>query len=315
MSNFILNLIIFATVFSIVLPIIIWTRKRPQELLPELITSKISRVATSSATIRERRRGNDTRKNRTLKSRVFSNISSAEQEFLKKVKRLTVKAGMREYDAVEKFLRMKMIAMVVLFLGAYLVIEPYCPAWNIPMVIQVFISLVFGIMAGHWCTDLQLAMLAQEREKEIDRGVPDLIDLFIICVEAGLSLNKCIKRIAEELRSSNRTLRDELAYTSIELEMMPNYKVVFRNLEDRVESQAINVVSRTISQSIEHGASLSVSLKNIAIEARRKRMLLAEAKAAKIPTLMILPMVFFTLPCLFIVMLGPVILDAIRNIG
>jgi tight adherence protein C len=95
--------------------------------------------------------------------------------------------------------------------------------------------------------------------------------------------------------------------------MVPNYKLVFKNLEDRVDSQSLNVVSRTISQSIEHGAPLSTSLKSIAGESRRKRMLLAEAKAAKIPTLMILPMVFFILPCLFIVMLGPVALNAMKN--
>jgi tight adherence protein C len=108
-------------------------------------------------------------------------------------------------------------------------------------------------------------------------------------------------------------LADEMSLTAIELEMIPDSRQVFTNLENRTDSLQIKTLSKTLSQSIEYGSSLSVSLRDLAVESRQKRMLDAEAAAAQAPTLLTLPMMFFIMPCLFIVMLGPVIVGMIRS--
>jgi tight adherence protein C len=139
------------------------------------------------------------------------------------------------------------------------------------------------------------------------------VDLLVICSESGLDLNRSIRRIARELRTSNPTLADELSLTSIELEMIPDHRQVFQNLEDRTNCMEIKTLSKTLSQSIEYGSSLSTTLRDLAVESRQKRMLNAEAKAAQAPTLLTLPMMFFIMPCLFIVMLGPVIIGMMKS--
>jgi tight adherence protein C len=95
--------------------------------------------------------------------------------------------------------------------------------------------------------------------------------------------------------------------------MIPDHRQVFQNLENRTDCLQIRTLSKTFSQSIEYGSSLAVSLRDLAIESRQKRMLDAEARAAQAPTLLTLPMMFFIMPCLFIVMLGPVITGMIRS--
>jgi tight adherence protein C len=114
------------------------------------------------------------------------------------------------------------------------------------------------------------------------------------------------------MRTSNPVMADELSLTAIELEMIPDHRQVFENLENRTNCLPIKTLSKTFSQSIEYGSSLAVSLRDLAVESRHKRMLDAEARAAQAPTLLTLPMMFFIMPCLFIVMLGPTIVGMIK---
>ena len=104
-----------------------------------------------------------------------------------------------------------------------------------------------------------------------------------------------------------------MVLTSIELEMIPDSRVVFENLEKRTDCLEIKTISKTMIQSVEYGSSLADSLKELAVETRQRRMLEAEGKAAQAPTLLTLPMMIFIMPCLFIVMLGPVIISVIRS--
>ena len=111
---------------------------------------------------------------------------------------------------------------------------------------------------------------AQERQDSIDNGVPDLIDLLVVCTDSGLDLNRAIARIAREMRHSNLELSDELTLTAVEIEMIPDFKQVFANMENRTDSLQIKSLAKTLSQSIEYGSPLSELLKQLSIEARTK---------------------------------------------
>jgi tight adherence protein C len=227
------------------------------------------------------------------------------------MRELLQKAGMRQDDALEMLMRQKVAASLICMVIILILLIVYDP--SIPILVNVLGSFVIGVLCGHKLTDIGLESEANKRKEAIDNGVPDLIDLLVICTESGLDLNRSVRRIAREMRTSNFILADELSLTSIELEMIPDQKVVFQNLGNRTDSTQIKTLAKTLSQSIEYGASLTVTLRDLAVESRQKRMLDAEAKAAQAPALLTLPMMFFTLPCLFIVMLGPVIVDMIEQ--
>lgn len=241
----------------------------------------------------------------------FNYIVELDSGILEEMQSLLLKAGLRKDNALEEFMKAKVTCGISLFFIVFVIILSYDV--DIPIVATIFLSLIVGVFGGHKVTNMQLEMMAEKRRDAIEHGVPDLIDLLVICTESGLDLNKAIRRIAREMRTSNPVLADELSLTSIELEMIPDHRQVFQNLEDRTNCLPIRTLSKTFSQSIEYGSSLAVSLRDLAVESRQKRMLDAEAKAAAAPTLLTLPMMFFIMPCLFIVMLGPVISGMISS--
>lgn len=244
-------------------------------------------------------------------SSLLNFFAAKNQALIEEMRELLLQAGNRHEAALEEFLKMKFIACIALFFILFLLLATN--DFGIPFSMAFFLALVFGIYGGHKLTNLNMTMLANKRKDAIEHGVPDLVDLLVICAESGLDLNRSIQRIAREMRTSNPTLADELTLTSIELEMIPDHRVAFTNLENRTNSLQIKTISKTLSQSIEYGSSLAVSLRDLAVESRQKRMLEAEGKAAQAPTLLTLPMMFFILPCLFIVMLGPVIIGVINS--
>jgi tight adherence protein C len=245
-------------------------------------------------------------------NKLLNLIAEKNKELLENMQSLLQKSGMRQQDALEEFMKSKLTSAIALFLillTLYLLSE----IDDLPFLLVVIILFLISVVGGHKLTDMNLEIIANKRMADIENGVPDLIDLLVICSESGLDLNRSIRRIARELRTSNPTLADELSLTSIELEMIPDHRQVFKNLEDRTNCMQIKSLSKTLSQSIEYGSSLSTTLRDLAVESRQKRMLNAEAKAAQAPTLLTLPMMFFIMPCLFIVMLGPVIIGMMKS--
>lgn len=244
-------------------------------------------------------------------NKFFNLIAEKNQGLIEEMEQLLLKAGIREDNAMEEFLKSKLVSMVALFLTLFLFLTTNDLDVTAP--VAFIVSLVVGVLGGHRLTNMNIEIIASRRQEAIENGVPDLVDLLVICTESGLDLSRSIRRIARELRTSNPVLADELSLTSIEMEMIPDHKQVFDNLENRTNSLQIKTISKTLSQSIEYGSSLAVSLRDLAVESRQKRMLTAEARAAQAPTLLTLPMMFFIMPCLFIVMLGPVIVGMIKS--
>ncbi|MDR1375574.1 MAG: type II secretion system F family protein [Holosporaceae bacterium] len=238
-------------------------------------------------------------------------IATKNKDLIAEMQELLMKTGIRHRNALEEFMKSKLISAIAIFFIALITLATN--DFDIPLPLCMLISLIGAILGGHKLTNLNLQIMANRRKEAIEHGVPDLIDLLVICTESGLDLNRAIRRIARELRTSNPLLADELSLTSIELEMIPDHRQVFENLENRTDCLEIKTISKTLSQSIEYGSSLSTSLRDLAVESRQRRMLEAEARAAQAPTLLTLPMMFFIMPCLFIVMLGPVIVGMIKS--
>jgi tight adherence protein C len=168
----------------------------------------------------------------------------------------------------------------------------------------------FGVFAGaailgYKGADIYVNNLISKRTDLIRKGLPDAIDLLVICAEAGLTVDAAFSRVSKELGSAYPELADEFSLTSIELGFLTERRQAFENLSYRVALDHIKGVVTTMIQTEKYGTPLASSLRVLSAEFRNDRMMRAEEKAARLPAIMTVPLILFILPTLFIVILGP----------
>ena len=168
----------------------------------------------------------------------------------------------------------------------------------------------FGLFAAvtilsYKAADIYISNLITKRTTEIRKGLPDALDLLVICAEAGLTVDTAFNRVAKELGRGYPELGDEFALTAIELGFLTERRVAFENLAYRVNLEAIKGVVTTMIQTEKYGTPLASALRVLSAEFRNDRMMRAEEKAARLPAIMTIPLILFILPTLFIVILGP----------
>ena len=168
---------------------------------------------------------------------------------------------------------------------------------------------LFGFAAfvflGYKGPELYLSNKSAKRTAEIQKGLPDALDLLVICAEAGLTVDAAFNRVAKELGRAYPELGDEFALTAIELSFLSERKMAFDNLAYRVDLEAVKGVVTTMVQTERYGTPLASALRVLSAEFRNERMMRAEEKAARLPAIMTVPLILFILPVLFIVILGP----------
>ncbi|MFZ1425638.1 MAG: type II secretion system F family protein [Geminicoccaceae bacterium] len=171
------------------------------------------------------------------------------------------------------------------------------------------------ILVGFFGPDVIVFNTASKRRLALLKGLPDGLDLLVICAEAGLSLDSALHRVSEEIARSSPELADELGVTSVELNFLPERRRALENLADRIGLPAMRGVVNTLIQTERYGTPLSQSLRVLSAEFRDQRMLRAEEKAARLPATLTVPMILFILPTLFIVLVGPAMIDVIDHIS
>jgi tight adherence protein C len=168
----------------------------------------------------------------------------------------------------------------------------------------------YGVVAGalllsYKAPDLYLKNKITKRTDAIRKGLPDALDLLVICAEAGLTVDAAFHRVARELGRAYPELGDEFTLTAIELGFLSDRKQAFENLAQRVDLDAVKGVVTTMVQTEKYGTPLASALRVLSAEFRNERMMRAEEKAARLPAIMTVPLILFILPTLFVVILGP----------
>jgi tight adherence protein C len=153
--------------------------------------------------------------------------------------------------------------------------------------------------------DIFLKNKITKRSNAIRKGLPDALDLLVICAEAGLTVDAAFHRVAKELGRAYPELGDEFTLTAIELGFLTERRQAFENLATRVNLDAVKGVVTTMIQTEKYGTPLASALRVLSGEFRNERMMRAEEKAARLPAIMTIPLILFILPTLFIVILGP----------
>jgi tight adherence protein C len=178
-----------------------------------------------------------------------------------------------------------------------------------------FVPAMAAVLFGFYAPKIYLRNAADKRAKQLQRALPDGLDLMVICAEAGLSLDATLGRVSRELGNTWPELAEELGITAAELTFLPERRTAFENLNTRTDSDGIRGVVNTLTQTAKFGTPLAQSLRVLAAEMRQARMTRAEEKAARLPAMLTVPMIIFILPTLFIVLLGPAAINIMDTMG
>jgi tight adherence protein C len=225
---------------------------------------------------------------------------------------LLAQAGLRGRDALFVYLGARLCLPLVL--GATSFFVALAVVTEISNLNRLLVG-IFGAIVGAYSPTLMLRRLIAVRRRKLQKALPDTLDLLVICAEAGLSLDAALTRVAREMAQSAPEMADEIGLTAIELGFLPNRRDALVNLTRRVDQPAIRGVVNTLVQTERYGTPLANSLRVLAAEFRDARMLRAEEKAARLPATLTVPMILFIMPALFIVLIGPAIIQVLRTFG
>src|SRR5882672_6930290 len=167
------------------------------------------------------------------------------------------------------------------------------------------ITAIAAALFGYYLPDLFISNRIQARRASIMRAFPDSLDLMLICVESGMSIETAFNRVASEVGTQSVELAEELGLTTAELSYLPDRRQAFQNLAERCGHSGVKAVAAALIQSEKYGTPMGQALRVTAQENREMRMAEAERKAAALPSKLTVPMIVFFLPCLFVVILGP----------
>ena len=235
---------------------------------------------------------------------ILSSFKMLQDDQLKKTQLRLMQAGIRTKDLAFFIIFARFVLPVVLGIGAVLLIYlvNYFPAWGW---FKRYAFVAGTILLSYKAPDLWLKNKVTKRSNLVRKGLPDALDLLVICAEAGLTVDAAFGRVAKELGKAYPELGDEFGLTAIELGFLAERRQAFENLANRVDLDAVRGVVTTMIQTEKYGTPLASALRVLSAEFRNERMMRAEEKAARLPAIMTVPLILFILPTLFIVILGP----------
>jgi tight adherence protein C len=235
---------------------------------------------------------------------VLKNLKVLQDDQLKQAQIKLAQAGIRSKDWAVGIIFARMVLPILTggFAGIYIYLLDMTPDWGAFKKFGVF---AFALIAGYKAPDVYLSNKISKRSAAIRKGVPDALDLLVICAEAGLTVDAAFQRVARELGVAYPELGEEFHLTSIELSFLNERRIAFENLAQRVKLEALKGVVTTMIQTEKYGTPLASALRVLSAEFRHERMMKAEEKAARLPAIMTVPLILFILPVLFVVILGP----------
>jgi len=235
---------------------------------------------------------------------ILSSFKMLQDDQLKKTQLRLMQAGIRAKDLAFFIILARFVLPVVFgilgIVGLY--VMDMFPAWS-PL--RRYMALAGLVAFAYKAPDIWLKNKVTKRSDAIRKGLPDALDLLVICAEAGLTVDAAFNRVSKELGKAYPELGDEFGLTAIELGFLNERRQAFENLADRVDLDAIRGVVTTMIQTEKYGTPLASALRVLSAEFRNERMMRAEEKAARLPAIMTVPLILFILPTLFIVILGP----------
>jgi tight adherence protein C len=283
--------------------------------MPLLATDQLERRLKSVAIEREKMRqrererlarGDKVQLRQTPKQymqRVVNQFNLARWVGQEEAREKLIQAGYRGNAPYVAYLFFRMVSPVVAFIVSIIYVFFVMKLDQPPMV--KFGICLFAAFIGMQLPWFVLKNKIQKRQLSVRRAFPDALDLLLICVESGMSIEASFRKVSQEVGSQSIPLAEELTLTTAELSYLQDRKVAYENLARRTDLEGVKAVCMALAQSERYGTPLGQTLRVMAQENRDMRMSEAEKKAAALPPKLTVPMILFFLPVLFVVILGP----------
>jgi tight adherence protein C len=229
---------------------------------------------------------------------------------LAEFQRALAAAGLNPRQAVPFFLGAKATAIVGL--PALALLAVFVLQLDLQEGIMLgFGSLVVAILGPNWV----VGFLRRPFQAQLRRGLPDALDLMVVAAEAGLGLDTAVDRVAREMERGNRAIALEFGILVQELRLLPDRREALQRMADRTGMEGFRQLATTLIQTMRFGTPLAQALRILSAEQRTARQLRLEEKAIRLPAMLIVPLILFILPTLFIALLGPSILEVSRGLN
>ena len=297
---------VFATVLSIAMPMLQRDQRnrRMREMAVERGKLRSSRLADMAT---KERQGTGTGKLRTnskgFMQRIVDQFNLREKFDNEELRENLKRAGLRGQDKVVYFMFFRLVAPVVLFFVAMFYVFIVTPT-GYPPLINLLIAMGAGYL-GFYLPNVLMSNRAQKRQMSIKQAFPDALDMLLICVQSGMSVETAFAKVGKEVAGQSLELAEEMTLTTAELSYLQERRQAYENLAKRTGLPGVKAVTTALVQAERYGTPVGQALRTMAKENRDMRQSEAERKAAALPPKLTVPMIIFFLPVLFVVILGP----------
>jgi tight adherence protein C len=295
---------IFATILTFAMPL----------LQPDRLGRRMKIVASERERIRARERERLAESKVSLRRQPKAYMKNIVDHFnlsswlgTDKAKERMIMAGFRGQQAEVAFLFFRLVTPIGLFLLA-LIYMFFVTNLGLSPVMKIGVAIGAAYL-GIKAPEIYISNSIAKRQKSMGKAVPDALDLMLICVESGMSIETAFRKVSQEIGSQSIPLAEELTLTTAELSYLSDRRLAFENLGIRTGLDSLKQISTVLTQAERYGTPLAQALRVVANESRQRRMSEAEKKAASLPPKLTVPMILFFLPVLFAVIITPAIIQ------
>lgn len=218
-------------------------------------------------------------------------------------------AGFRGGKGLGLFIGAKILLFFLMPTILYFLLKNFMPG-----TLGLCLKIGGGAVVGMLLPEMIATNIRKRHLDNVERGVPDALDMLVICADAGLALEAGIVRVAQEILTLNPDLAQELMQTSRELQIGADMRSVMTSLGQRTGLEVLKRLATTLAQSLQFGTPLTQALRSLSAELRAEALIKFEDRAGKLPTLMTLPMIIFILPCVFLIVGGPAMINVMATL-
>lgn len=217
--------------------------------------------------------------------------------------------GIRSPNALNIFLAGKVLLLLGMPAVAYALVQHF-GLTGLVRALSIGVAAVVGLLLP----DMIVGKIRKRYLQRVEAGLPDALDMLVICSEAGLGLEPAVERVAEEVFHAHPAVADELRQTANELRVVSDRRIALTGMGTRTGLENLKRLGSTLIQTLQFGTPLSQALRTLSSEMRQEMLIKFEERAARLPVLLTMPMILFILPCVFIIVGGPAVLSVTRRL-
>ena len=300
----------FATVLTIAMPLLSGDRMDQRMKVMATERQKMRQARLSELSAKERGQGKLRAAPKGFMQQIVDQLDLRSRFENDEVKNRLKMAGLRGQAPLVAYMFFRLAMPIIVAVGA-LVYLFVLTNYAYPPIVKFAIALGAGYF-GFYLPNMFIENLVQKRQGSIKNAFPDALDMLLICVQAGMSVESAFAKVSKEVGSQSVELAEEFSIVTAELSYLQDRRIAFENLGKRTGLPGIKAVATALIQAERYGTPVGQALRVMAKENRDMRMSEAEKKAAALPPKLTVPMIVFFLPVLFVVILGPAILQVLK---